>query len=66
METTVRRGDGTRIRVGFTPETLAFQLFYHEVHHRAQVMAMLRQVGIAAEWLDFNRYAYRWTELAPG
>ena len=64
METLARRGDGTLIRVGFTPETLAFQLFYHEVHHRAQVMAMLRQLGIAAEGLDFNRYAFQWTELA--
>ena len=59
------QGDGKLIRVGFTPETLAFQLFYHEVHHRAQVMAMLRQLGIAAEGLDFNRYAFQWTEPAP-
>jgi uncharacterized damage-inducible protein DinB len=65
METIVRRGDARLIRVEFTPETLAFQLFYHEVHHRAQVMAMLRQFGIAAEGLDFNRYAFAWTELAP-
>ena len=65
METIARRRDGRAIRVGFTPETLAFQLFYHEVHHRAQVMAMLRQQGIAAEGLDFNRYAFKWTELAP-
>jgi hypothetical protein len=63
METTARRGAGTLIRVRFTPETLAFQLFYHEVHHRAQVMAMLRQLGVAAEGLDFNRYAFEWTEL---
>jgi uncharacterized damage-inducible protein DinB len=65
METTVRRINAGLVRVGFTPETLAFQLFYHEVHHRAQVMAMLRQLGIAAEGLDFNRYAFEWTELAP-
>jgi uncharacterized damage-inducible protein DinB len=65
MGTIVRRGDAGLIRVEFTPETLAFQLFYHEVHHRAQVMAMLRQLGIAAEGLDFNRYAFAWTELAP-
>src|SRR5262245_36309477 len=65
METVVRRGNARRIRVGFTPETLAFQLFYHEVHHRAQVMAMLRQLGIAAEGLDFNKYAFEWMELDP-
>ena len=65
MEATARRGSAGLIRVGFTPETLAFQLFYHEVHHRAQVMAMLRQLGIAAQGLDFNQYAFEWTELAP-
>jgi uncharacterized damage-inducible protein DinB len=65
MESVVRRGNAGLIRVAFTLETLAFQLFYHEVHHRAQVMAMLRQMGIAAEGLDFNRYAFEWTELTP-
>jgi uncharacterized damage-inducible protein DinB len=65
METIVRRGDSRRLRVGFTMEALAFQLFYHEVHHRAQVMAMLRQMGIAAQDLDFNRYAFEWTKLDP-
>ena len=63
IETTVRRSDGTVVRIAATPETLAFQFFYHEVHHRSQVMAMLRQMGIAAEGLDFNRYAFEWTEL---
>ena len=65
METIARRGSARLIRVGFTPETLAFQLFYHEVHHRAQVMAMLRLLGVAAQDLDFNKYAFEWTELAP-
>jgi uncharacterized damage-inducible protein DinB len=63
METIARRRDGRAVRVGFTPETLAFQLFYHEVHHRAQVMAMLRQMGIAAQDLDFNQYAFEWQQL---
>jgi uncharacterized damage-inducible protein DinB len=65
LETVARRGNARLIRVGFTPETLAFQLFYHEVHHRAQAMAMLRQLGIAAEGLDFNQYAFEWTEVGP-
>ncbi|HJZ94250.1 MAG TPA: DinB family protein [Gemmataceae bacterium] len=63
METVARRRNGRVVRVRFTPETLAFQLFYHEVHHRAQVMAMLRQMGVAAEDLDFNKYAFEWLEL---
>jgi uncharacterized damage-inducible protein DinB len=65
METIARRGNARLIRVGFTPEALAFQLFYHEVHHRAQVMAMLRLLGVAAQDLDFNKYAFEWTELTP-
>ena len=32
---------------------LATQLVLHEVHHRAQAMAMLRQFGIAAQDVDF-------------
>jgi uncharacterized damage-inducible protein DinB len=50
-------------KVVFTPEKVAFQMFYHEVHHRAQVMAMLRQKGVAVENLDFAIYAYEWTAL---
>ncbi len=51
------------MRVVFTPEQVAFQMFYHEVHHRAHSMAMLRQMGVAAENLDFSINAYEWTEL---
>ena len=32
---------------------LAMQLLMHEVHHRAQAMAMLRQLGIAAQDIDY-------------
>jgi len=59
-------GDGTR-RVEFTNRAftpprrirataggIAGQLFFHEVHHRAQVMAMLRQLGVAAQDLDYS------------
>jgi len=33
---------------------IAGQILFHEIHHRAQVMAMLRQIGIAAENLDYS------------
>jgi uncharacterized damage-inducible protein DinB len=46
-----------------TPERIAFQMLYHEVHHRAQVMAMLRQLGRPVENLDFARWAFEWTEI---
>lgn len=39
-----------------TQGDLAAQLLLHEVHHRAQAMAMLRQFGIAAEDVDFINY----------
>lgn len=35
------------------------QMIVHEVHHRAQVMAMLRQFGIAAQNLDYSLLMYR-------
>jgi uncharacterized damage-inducible protein DinB len=37
---------------------IAAQLLFHEVHHRAQVMAMLRQLGVAAENLDYNNLMF--------
>jgi uncharacterized damage-inducible protein DinB len=42
------------MRVHATAGGIAGQLLLHEVHHRAQVMAMLRQVGVAAENLDYS------------
>jgi len=42
------------VRIRATAGGIAGQLLFHEVHHRAQVMAMLRQVGVAAENLDYG------------
>ncbi len=42
------------IRIRTTAAGIAGQLLFHEVHHRAQVMAMLRQVGVKAENLDYS------------
>jgi uncharacterized damage-inducible protein DinB len=36
---------------------LAVQLLMHEVHHRAQAMAMLRQLGVQAQNLDYVSFA---------
>ncbi len=44
--------DGTRIRT--TTGGIAAQMLFHEVHHRAQVMAMLRQCGVPAQDLDYS------------
>ena len=42
------------MRVHATAGGIAGQLLFHEVHHRAQVMAMLRQSGVSAENLDYS------------
>jgi uncharacterized damage-inducible protein DinB len=54
---------GKPMRIAFTPEKVALQMCYHEVHHRSQVMAMLRQMGVAAQNLDFSLHAYEWTPI---
>lgn len=40
-------------RVKASPLRIFTQFGYHEVHHRAQIMAMLRQVGAPVENLDY-------------
>lgn len=34
------------------------QLAFHEVHHRAQAMNILRQLGVAVDDIDFNALMY--------
>jgi uncharacterized damage-inducible protein DinB len=51
------------VRVRTTAGGIAGQLLFHEVHHRAQVMAMLRQVGVKAENLDYSVLIYEHTPL---
>lgn len=42
---------------------IATQVVVHEVHHRAQVMAMLRQLGIPAQNLDYSILKFERIEL---
>ena len=51
-------------RVRTTAGGIAGQLLMHEVHHRAQVMAMLRQTGVVAENLDYSVLAWERTPLS--
>lgn len=51
--------DGTPTIVTASRGDIFTQLVFHEVHHRAQAMNMLRQVGIAAEDLDYNAMMYK-------
>ncbi|MGQ0549944.1 MAG: DinB family protein [Armatimonadota bacterium] len=34
-------------------------MLLHEVHHRAQAMAMLRQLGVEAQNLDYIQFVRR-------
>ena len=47
-------GDAGPLIVTTSPADIFTQLALHEVHHRAQAMAMLRQLGVPLEDLDFN------------
>ena len=54
----------TPIRVRTVAGGIAGQLLFHEIHHRAQVMAMLRQAGAVAENLDYSLLMEERTPLA--
>jgi uncharacterized damage-inducible protein DinB len=45
---------GPQRTITTTPADLATQIFLHEVHHRAQVLNILRQLGVATTDIDFN------------
>ena len=52
------------MRFQLTAGGIAGQVLFHEIHHRAQVMAMLRQIGIAAENLDYSVLMVQRTPLS--
>jgi uncharacterized damage-inducible protein DinB len=42
-----------------SPSDIVMQMTLHEVHHRAQVMAMLRELGKPLENLDYGYFMYK-------
>jgi uncharacterized damage-inducible protein DinB len=54
---------GPPMRARTTAGEIALHMVLHEVHHRAQVMAMLRQSGVRAENLDYSFLAFVRTPL---
>ncbi len=42
------------VRIRTTKGGVASQLLFHEVHHRSQVMSMLKQLGVQAQNLDYS------------
>jgi uncharacterized damage-inducible protein DinB len=54
---------GKILYISGTPADIVAQFLFHEVHHRAQVMAMLRQFGIAAQNLDYSGMMFTQREV---
>lgn len=54
----VTNDEGVRMVVTTTADELFTQLAFHEVHHRAQLLNMLRQMGVTLGDLDFNALMY--------
>jgi uncharacterized damage-inducible protein DinB len=50
---------GPQRTITTTPADLATQIFLHEVHHRAQVLNILRQLGVETTDIDFNALTRR-------
>lgn len=50
-------------RVRTTAAEITLHMALHEVHHRSQVMAMLRRCGVRAENLDYSFLAFDRTPL---
>jgi uncharacterized damage-inducible protein DinB len=46
--------------VNTTAGGVATQLLFHEVHHRAQVMVMLRYLGAPLQGLDYSLLKWEW------
>lgn len=53
---------GRRYRIRTTRSAVFIQFCYHEVHHRAQAMAMLRMLDTPVETVDFAWLTGRVTE----
>jgi len=65
IERRVTEGGKTRI-LTVTRGEAATQMLLHEVHHRAQAMAMLRQLGVEAQNLDYIGFVRRVREEPDG
>lgn len=66
VEYVVRQPDRPARRVRTTAGGVATQLLLHEVHHRAQAMAMLRQLGAPVETIDFSALTFASEPLPEG
>jgi uncharacterized damage-inducible protein DinB len=58
LEYSVTRGKRPMI-VTASPADMFTQLALHEVHHRAQAMNMLRQLGVVLDDIDYNELMFQ-------
>ena len=65
VEYRVTDDDGRHLVVTTTAGDLATQLALHEIHHRAQVLNMLRSMDVTLEDLDFNALMFTRREKSP-
>ena len=59
LEYEVTDDEGRRMIVTASPGDIFTQLALHEVHHRAQVLNILRQLGVKVEDIDYNTMTYK-------
>jgi len=59
----ISRAGPAPMRARATAGEIVLHMALHEVHHRAQVMAMLRQCGVRAENIDYSFLAFTRTPL---
>lgn len=64
IEYRVEGDDGPAI-VTASPADIFTQLVLHEVHHRAQAMVFLRQLGVAVGDIDYNTMTYKRRKVGP-
>jgi uncharacterized damage-inducible protein DinB len=53
-------------RLRTTAGGVVTQLLFHEVHHRAQVMMMLRALGVPLQSIDYNLLRWTWFKRKKG
>lgn len=65
LEYRITDDDGRLQIVSASPADQFTQLTFHEVHHRAQVLNMLRHLGVVTDDIDFNALMYPRRPAAP-
>ncbi|MCC6425847.1 MAG: DinB family protein [Phycisphaerales bacterium] len=59
LEYEVTHEDGRKEHITATRADICTQLILHEVHHRAQAMNILRQLGARLEDIDYSHFMYK-------